>query len=311
MPQLSTIQSVFLVISSTILFIYGLEHFSKEIEAWGAHKLEQILSRWTRYRLGGFLLGAVATGLLQSSSAVSSLTVALVDSQIIRFSQSLAVLIGTNVGTVVTAQLVAFKLTGIGPIFIVLGFVVGLRKSWAISGRSLFYFGFILFALDLISSSLAGLGQSFDMREILLLGQGTWSGLFYGALLTLLVQSSSVTTGLLILLVQQGLLSFESAAPMILGANIGTTSTGLIAAAKLGTNAKKAAVANLLFNVLGVVAFLPFLGVVLTKIRAMELSEAHSVAQVHLWFNLSSAILFLVLLRPFRILVERFFRAKG
>lgn len=303
MPQFSLIQSIFLVISSVILFIYGLQHFARELQAWGNHRLATLLERWTKYRILGFLLGAFSTGLIQSSSAVSSIIIALVDSNVLTFTQSLTVLIGTNVGTVITAQLVAFKLMGIGPIFIVIGFLLGLKKQTKLPGRSIFYFGFILFALDLINTSLTTLNNGLNPSEYLLLARDPLVGILAGALVTIFVQSSSVTTGLIILLVEQQMLTITGAIPMILGANIGTTSTGLIVAIALGRTAKLTALANFLFNILGVLILLPFLSHYIHFIKGLELPPAQAAAQAHLWFNLVNALIFLVLLKPFRTML--------
>jgi phosphate:Na+ symporter len=308
MSDFSTLQAFFLVLSSVILFIFGLQNFSKEVEGWGKERLNALFQKWTRYRVTGFMLGGVATALLQSSSAVSSIIISLVDSQILTFSQSLSVLIGTNVGTVITAQLVAFKLTGIGPIFIVLGFFFGLHHKTKIAGKSVFYFGFILFALDLIGTSLGTFSSSFNLREYLLLGRSIPSGIFYGALFTMLVQSSSVTTGLIILLVQQEMIGLPMAVPMILGSNIGTTSTGLLVSIGLGKTARMSAVANFLFNVGGVLLFISFIGFFIRKLTGSDLSPVLAVAQVHLWFNLINGIIFLLLLNPFEKLILKLFK---
>jgi phosphate:Na+ symporter len=311
MTTFTTLQAFFLVLSSVILFIFGLQNFSKEVEAWGAERLAVIFEKWTRYRFTGFLLGAIATGILQSSSAISSIIIALVESKIITFAQSLSILIGTNVGTVITAQLVAFKLTGIGPIFIVIGFFFGFHRLTKIAGKSIFYFGFILFALDLIGTSLASLNTSFNLREYLLLGKSIPSGIFYGALFTMLVQSSSVTTGLIILFVQQDMIGLSMAVPMILGANIGTTTTGLMVAWSMGKTARMTAVANFLFNAIGVIIFIPFLGIFITYLKTITNDPVLSVAQVHLWFNLINALIFLAILAPFKRFVIYIFEYKN
>jgi phosphate:Na+ symporter len=308
MGNFSTMEAFFLVISNVILFIYGLQHFAQELKSWGAEKLSIFFTRWTRTRFGGYLVGAMATALIQSSSAVSSIFISLVDTQVISFSQSLSILIGTNVGTVVTAQMVALKLTGVGPFFIVLGFLLGLHRFTKFAGKSVFYFGFILFALDLISTSLGQLSSDFDLRDYLLYGRSIPMGLFYGTLFTILVQSSSVTSGLIILFLQQDLISTSMAVPMILGANIGTTSTGLIVSLRMNLAAKKSAVANFLLNFIGVLLALPFLGLVLNQGKLFESEKVFFVAQVHLWFNLLNGLIFLAFLRPFERLIEILFK---
>lgn len=158
---MSTLDLVFAIMATVILFLYGLSSFSRETQDLGQQRLNDLLGRATRNRIAGFALGAGFTAIVQSSSAVTSLAVALVDSGVISFAQSLGVLIAANVGTTATAWLVSFKLTGIGPFFIVLGAVLSVSPGPArVAGKAVFYFGFIFFALDLISLSLDPLKES-------------------------------------------------------------------------------------------------------------------------------------------------------
>ena len=300
----NTLQIITAALSSIILFLYGLEHFGSEIQKRGRYQMTALLKKWTDNRVLGFTLGTIFTGLIQSSSAVSSLVISLVDGKIITFARSLPILIGTNVGTVVTAQLVAFKLTAIGPFFIVLGFFFDFFERLKVFGKALFYFGFILFALDLVSHSLTVLNTEFELKNYLLLGQSVASGIFYGAFFTMLVQSSSITTGLIIVFVQQGFLEYDLAIPMILGSNIGTTTTGLIVAARMGKVAKKTALANLVLKLVGVLIFLPFLDLFIQFINFITEDVVQKVAQAHLWFNLTIAIVFLVFLKQFELSID-------
>jgi phosphate:Na+ symporter len=302
--NLNFLQSLSLVLSSLVLFIYGLEHFSEEIQRIGRKSLGDILRRWTSNRFFGFFLGAIFTGIIQSSSAVSSLAVALVDAQLLSFAGSLAVMLGTNVGTVVTAQLVAYKLTGLGAILIVFSALVSRVpkvKQWA---KVIFYFGFVLFVLDLIGTYLGSMHANFDLKEYLPLGHAPYTAILYGAVLTALFQSSSVTTGLIILLVQQQQVSLEFSVPFILGSNIGTTSTALLASIKMSTSAKKAAVANLFFKVVGVIIFLPFLTMFTSFVASLTEDAATNAAHAHLLFNVISAVIFLPILGYFEKMIH-------
>jgi phosphate:Na+ symporter len=157
---MSAVQFAFTVISAILLFLHGLQGFSHEIRTAFGDSLTRVMARFTKNRFRGFAVGAVFTALIQSSSAATALTVALVDAGTITLRGSLGLLMGANVGTSSTAWLVSFKLIGIGPYFIVLGALVGFvpHKS-RILGKVLFYFGFIFFALDLLSSSLAPLRE--------------------------------------------------------------------------------------------------------------------------------------------------------
>lgn len=291
------LQSLFAAISAIVLFIYGLQGFSRELRAVGGLALQSWLGRVTASRWLGFVVGALATAVVQSSSAVTSLTTALVDSSVISFRASLGVLLGSNVGTTATAWLVSFKLTGIGPLFIVLGAVLSvLPKRVSVAGKSVFYFGLIFFALDLISAELKPLREQPAFAEWLSLAQAPWLGVATGLAFTAIVQSSSVTTGVAILLVQQGVLPAEAAIPIVLGANVGSTSTALLASIGMNAMARATALANFLFNAAGVILYFPFMQQFAHAMLHLAEDPGMAVALAHLIFNLTTALAFLVTL---------------
>jgi len=280
------------VVAAVILFMHGLHGFAKDLQARGGEAMHSVLASATRSKARGFLLGAIVTAIVQSSSAVTSITVGLVAADLMSFPASLAVLLGANVGTTATAWLVSFKLTGIGPYLIVAGAVLGaLPVRAAALGKSVFYLGFILFALDLISQSITPLRDNPTTLEILALSRNAYLGLLLGALATALLQSSSVTIGIGILLTQQGLLDAAQVVPIVIGANLGTTVTGLLASAGLGVPARRAAVANTLFNLLGVLVFLPLLVPFSRGVVGIVGDPQTAVAWAHLIFNLAAAAL--------------------
>jgi phosphate:Na+ symporter len=208
----------------------------------------------------GVVIGAIFTAVIQSSSATSVITIGLVNAGVLSFKNSVGIIFGANIGTTVTAQLVAFKLTAFAPLFIVVGFALSLVRTRAsIFGKSIFYFGFVFFSLNLISSSLQPLHNEPTLLEYLLRPQNPLLAVLAGCVFTALVQSSSVATGLAIIFTQQGLLGLENAVPIIVGANIGTTATALIAMFNMDLAAKKTALSHFLFNVGGVLLFIPVL----------------------------------------------------
>lgn len=292
---MSGLNSLFAAVSAVVLFIFGLQGFSRELQAVGGVALQTWLGRVTASRWRGFLVGALATAVVQSSSAITSLTAALVDSSVISFRASLGVLLGSNVGTTTTAWLVSFKLTGIGPVFIVLGALISaLPMRTKVVGKAVFYFGLIFFALDLISSELQPLREQPAFAEWLAIAQTPWLGIVTGLVFTALVQSSSVTTGVAILLVQQGALPAEAAIPIVLGANVGSTSTALLASLGMSAAARATAIANVLFNTAGVVCYFPFLQQFARAMVEFAGDPGMAVALAHLVFNLTTALVFLV-----------------
>lgn len=303
---MSAVQFAFTVISAILLFLHGLQGFSHEIRAAFGESLTRVMGAFTQNRLRGFVTGAVFTALIQSSSAATALTVALVDAGTITLRGSLGLLLGANVGTSSTAWLVSFKLTGIGAYFIVLGALLGfVPYKVRIFGKVLFYFGFIFFALDLLSSSLAPLREYPALLQWFDGKHSPYIALLAGLVMTAIVQSSSVTTGLAILLTQQGLMEPTAAIAVVIGANIGTTSTSLIASLAMGRTAKRAALANLLFNAAGTLLIVPFLPVFARTVDALVESRSQTVAMAHLLFNAVTATIFLFSLRWFEIALNK------
>jgi phosphate:Na+ symporter len=286
-------------LAAIVLFLHALQGFSTELRRAGGDWLQQRLGRTAQHRLFGFAIGAGATAVLQSSSATSSLTIALVDAGVLSLRSSLGVLLGANVGTTVTAWLVSFKLTGIGPFFIVLGTLLSLSPvKLRVVGKAVFYFGLIFFTLDLISQSLRPLQAHPAWHAAMGWADTPWSALAIGIFATAVVQSSSVVVGLSVLLAQQGLLPAESAIAIALGSNLGTTSTALIASIGMQGAARTAAAANLFFNLAMLLLLLPVLPLAVSTMASLVPRPDMAVAFAHLGFNLLMALLFLPMLGP-------------
>lgn len=303
--EISSLRVLLASVSAIVLFLYGLEAFSNEIQRAGGATLKKGLGKLTESRWRGVLLGAVATAIVQSSSAVTSLTVALVDAGTISFRSSLGVLLGANLGTTSTAWLVSLKLTSIGPFFIVLGTLLSaLPTRFKMLGKVAFYFGFIFFSLEVVSFTLKPLAQNPVFTEVLSRSSTPVTGVLAGLIVTALVQSSSITTGLCILLVQQNLMPVAAAIPIVIGANIGTTATALVASIKMQTTARRVAMANLCFNSFGVLIFLPFLSGFARKVAELAGDPGTAVAWAQLIFNLVMVMVVLILLRIFHRRLE-------
>jgi phosphate:Na+ symporter len=293
-----TFYIVIAILATISLFLFSLRGFAKELQHAGADWLEFWLGKVTRRPIGGFLLGAIATGIIQSSSAVTSIVVALVESKVFSFTASLAVLLGANIGTTVTAWLVTFKITHLGSILIVIGTILGFLP-WRIhlAGKSIFYLGLVLFSLTLINNSLVPLQQNDTWVNLLRLSDNPFIGVLSGILMTAVLQSSSVVSGLVIILTGQGLLPIEGAIAVIMGANLGTTSTALLASARMGTMAKNTARANLIFNFMGLLVCFPFIGWFKNFIINLDMADTYRVAMAHLIFNVVVALITFPFLR--------------
>ncbi|MBB5392277.1 MULTISPECIES: Na/Pi cotransporter family protein [unclassified Herbaspirillum] len=302
---MSQLQIIVAVISAIVLFLYGLEGFSRELRTVGGEKLQSWLARVTANRFVGFFIGASATVLIQSSAAVISLTASLVDAAVLSFRSSLGILLGANLGTTTTAWLVSFKLTGIGPYFIVLGTLLSILPTRAkLFGKTCFYFGLIFFTLDLISVELRPLQQQPWWNEVVSYVSSPMTGLLIGTVFTAAIQSSTVAIGLAVILVQQGMMQPDAAIFFVIGSNLGSTSTALIACLSMNQTAKATAVANFSFNIISIVLLFPWLRPFAQLM--LRLSEpTMAVALAHLSFNiLLSTVFLLVLPWSHRILVS-------
>lgn len=294
-----TFQTIIIIIAAISLFIYGLQSFSHEIENFGVERLQKWIGKITKIPLGGFLLGGIITAVVQSSTMVSSLTVSLVSSGVLSFKDSLLILLGTNVGTTATGWIVTFQSNLLGPIFIVLGTLISMIPTRiATLGKSIFYFGFIFFSLTFISQAMEPLRNDPLLVEILSKASNPLLGILYGIVITVIIQSSSVVVGLVIVLISQGVITLDSAIPIVVGANIGTTSTALLVSFKLSPLSRLTALSASTFNLIGVLLLLPFLS---TLERFVESITSNPTVQVALAFTISNtltSIFFLIFLSP-------------
>src|SRR5690554_7765258 len=153
--MLESIQTLIIILASITLFVYGLQSFSKEIEAIGTEKLSKWIGKITKLPLGGFFLGGVLTAIIQSSTLVSSITVSMVNVGVLTLRDSIMILLGTNIGTTSTAWIVSLQSVLLGPVFIVLGMLISMIPTRvSVAGKTIFYFGFIFFSLSYISQAM-------------------------------------------------------------------------------------------------------------------------------------------------------------
>jgi phosphate:Na+ symporter len=296
--MIDTVTWMFSVIAAVVLFLYGLAAFSEEVTRIGGEQLRAGLRRATRHDPVAALIGAGLTALVQSSSAVTSMAVGLVHNRALPARGAFAVMIGANVGTTLTAWLVALKIAGLGPAFISIGGLWSLfgPRSLRPFGKAVFYFGLVFLALDMTAQALAPLASNpaFESWRDELASPAV--ALAFGAVLTALVQSSSVITGLAVMTVQQGLLPPEVAVWMVAGANLGTTSTALLASSALDKLSRKLALLNTALNAFGVVLFATVLQPLIGWLLQTGMTASDQVALVHTVFNVAAACAALLLM---------------
>src|SRR5690606_19882617 len=273
---------------------------------FGVERLQKWIGKITKIPLGGFLLGGIITAVVQSSTMVSSLTVSLVSSGVLSFKDSLLILLGTNVGTTSTGWIVTFQSHLLGPVFIVLGTLISMVPTKISTlGKSIFYFGFIFFSLSFISQAMEPLRNDPQLIEILSKASNPFLGILYGIVITVIIQSSSVVVGLVIILISQGIITLESAIPIVVGANVGTTSTALLVSFKLSPLSRLTALSASTFNLVGVLLLLPFLGILEWFVESVTLNPTIQVALAFTVSNTLTSVFFFIFLNPTMRLLQK------
>lgn len=240
------------------LFLFGMEKMSEGMKKTAGGKLRVILETLTNNRIIAVAVGVFVTMIIQSSSATTVMLVSFVQAQLMTFSQTLGIILGAGIGTTITAQLIAFKLTDYALLVIGIGFiVVFISKSKKIKsiGEILLGFGILFFGMHIMSTAMYPLRNYQPFLDILLHLENPILGIIVGTVFTALIQSSSAFTGILIILGTQGLITLEAAIPLILGSNIGTSITAVLASINTNRESKRVAIAHSFFKVIGVLLF--------------------------------------------------------
>ncbi|PLX86130.1 MAG: Na/Pi cotransporter [Desulfuromonas sp.] len=305
------------------LFLFGMKIMSEGLQKVAGDRMRKILGALTANRVVGTLVGLAVTAIIQSSSATTVMVVGFVNAGLMSLVQSIGVILGANVGTTVTAQLIAFKITKFALPAIGIGAglkLFGRDRKWVYTGEIILGFGILFFGLSTMKHAFDPVKTSEEFRQIFtMVGDNHLIAVLIGALLTVIVQSSSATIGITLALATSGLLSFDASVALILGENIGTTITANLAA--IGTNlaARRTAFAHFLFNALGVSYmlllfpfFMDFISsitpgdadlVIQTQAQAEALGGsigdkpfiARHIANTHTLFNIVNVIIFLPL----------------
>ncbi|MBQ7794723.1 MAG: Na/Pi cotransporter family protein [Clostridia bacterium] len=286
-------------------FLYGMDMMGKGLEKMAGGKLERILEGLTANKFIGVLLGAGVTAIIQSSSATTVMVVGFVNSGIMRLSQAIGVIMGANIGTTITAWILSLtglsgdgllvqllKPSNFSPIFAVVGIILIMftkKKKNHDIGTIMIGFAILMTGMDTMSAAVKPLAEMPEFTNILLLFSNPVFGVLAGAVLTAVIQSSSASVGILQALSATGSITFGAAVPIILGQNIGTCITALISCVGTKTNAKRAAVVHLYFNIIGTVLFLTLFYVLNAIIKFEFMNDsvnAVNIAVIHTLFNL-------------------------
>lgn len=300
-----TFEMTIALFSGLALFLYGMNAMSEGLEKAAGARLKRIVELFTSNTFVGVFVGAFVTMLIQSSSATTVMVVGFVNAGIMNLTQAVGLIMGANIGTTITAQMVAFKLTEVAPYAITLG--VGMlffSKSSKVKNYALVIFGFGLLFMGMHQMGIAMKPlkdmPAFKDAVIMLSAPGVVNsllGVLIGLGFTSLIQSSSATTALLVTMASEGTITIDAAFPMILGANIGTCVTAMLSSVGANKTAKKAALMHLLFNVFGsllfLVLFIVFRGPASELLHNLGNNATRQIANVHTVFNVTNTLLLL------------------
>lgn len=304
---------IFELVGGLGIFLYGMELMSGSMQKIAGPKLKKILSTLTNNRILGILVGIVVTALVQSSSVSTVMAIGFVNATLLTLKQALGIILGANIGTTLTGWLLVLDIgkyglpiVGIGAILLMF---IKKEKSRVIL-RALMGFGFIFLGLQLMSTALSPLREEPYFIEIFSKFKvDSFIGLIkvtlVGAMVTAIVQSSAATLGITITLASQGLIDYQTAVALVLGENIGTTITALLASIGAKVNARRAAVAHTLINVIGVTwvtIIFRFYIMFLEKLIDPSLHIAAFIATSHTMFNISNVLI----LTPFVTYLDKF-----
>lgn len=302
------------------IFLYGMEQLIKSLLVVAGERMKSLLTKLTTNRLTGALTGAGVTAVIQSSSVTTVLTVGFVSAGLMSLSQAAGVILGANLGTTITAQVIAFKVTSFALLLVAVGFAIQffakINRNIAL-GRLILGLGLIFFGMDVMSQGMYPLRHYQPFLDAMVELQNPLLGILAGFIFTALIQSSSATIGIIIVMVSNGFLTLPAGIALAMGANIGTTVTALLSTIGKSREAVRAGLIQFQFNFFGVLIFLPFipdLASFATYISShqeasngvtMELLSANTpreIANANTLFNLVNMLLFMPLI-PFLIWV--------
>jgi phosphate:Na+ symporter len=303
------------------LFLFGMDRLTTTLKTVAGDRMKTTLARLTGNRVSGFATGAGVTAVIQSSSVTTVLVVGFISAGLMTLPQSIGVILGAGIGTTITAQIIAFKVTKYALLLVALGFgaaFVTKRERIRSAGFGLMGLGLIFYGMAVMSEAMEPLRTYEPFLDAMTRLENPLLGIAVAALFTALVQSSSASIGIIIVLAGQGLVSLEAGISLLFGANIGTTVTALLASIGRSREALRAAVAHTIFRVAGVLLWVFFIDDFarlataispespgLSGMDRMAAETPRQIANAHTLFNVINAALFLPFVNQFAALMRR------
>ena len=287
---MDTIKVIIQLMGGLGLFIYGMKLMGDGLENAAGEGLKTILEKVTSNRIMGVGIGAIVTAVIQSSSATTVMVVGFVNAGLMTLAQAAGVIMGANIGTTITAQLVAFKLDQVAPVFV----FVGAALVMFAKAKKRKEIGNIILGFGILFTGMGAMSGAMFTDVLLAIGDNWFIGIIAGAAITAVLQSSSATTGILIALASTGLIDIGLALPIVFGCNIGTCITAMLASVGTNKTAHKAALLHLVFNIVGTIVFLPFIGLIAKFVQYVSPDDvSRQIANAHTVFNVANTALLL------------------
>lgn len=281
------------------LFLYGMQMMSTGLEASAGNKMKLILEKLTANRFVGVLVGALITAIIQSSSATTVMVVGFVNSGMMTLNQAIWIIMGANIGTTITGQLIALNIGEFAPLIAFLGvaaFVFSKNEKVKYVGEILAGLGILFIGMDMMGTAMEPLADSEKFVSILTKFENPLLGILAGTVFTALIQSSSASVGILQTLAGSGVIGLKSAAFVLFGQNIGTCITALLASIGTNRNAKRTTIIHIMFNVFGTIVFtiLCLATPIIPMVEGWTPTNAPAqIANLHTMFNIVTTILLL------------------
>lgn len=293
------ITDVLALLGGLALFLYGMQMMSTGLEAAAGNRMKSILEKLTSNRIKGVLVGAAITAVIQSSSATTVMVVGFVNSGLMTLKQAVWVIMGANIGTTITGQLIALNIGAIAPLFAIagVGAIMFIKSEKVHHISSIFAgLGILFMGMDMMGAAMSPLKESEAFISLMTKFDNPLLGILVGALFTAVIQSSSASVGILQALASTGMIPLSSAVFVLFGQNIGTCITAVLASIGMKVNAKRTTVIHLLFNIIGTVLFTVICLVTpyVTWIEAMTPGDpVAQIANAHTVFNIVTTLLLL------------------
>ncbi len=301
------VKGILLFSTGVALFLYGMIRLSTEVQQQFSNvRIREYFQFAVKNPLYGLITGIVTTVLFQSSTATSVLTVGMVSAGLMSFYRSLGIILGADIGTTFTVQLVVWKITDAAPAFIMIGGVLWSfgKEKWKSFGEGIFYFGLLFFGLSLVSEATAPLKNSQSFLQFSQETRNPVTGVLIGLLFAFIIHSSAIPISILVIMAQQNLITLDNALPIVYGANIGTAVTALMAGFVSNINGKRSALSHFLFKLFGALICISAATVFIQVLRLTTNDIPQQIAYGHLLFNVVIAVVFIFILKPFSYLVE-------